>query len=185
MLPLKRNAHRLIHIVVDTSVARAASEKDKQPAKACRDSLEAIRKDERYRLAINDTLKREWLKEREEGEESSPYASRFALAWLTGMEQEGRVKTFSERKDFINQCIQASASLAAASAIQKDLHLVDLALQADQRVLSTDKKIVGHLSQLGKHVPEVCPILWVHPVDHDAPAWLAGGAPNRADCRIC
>jgi hypothetical protein len=118
MLPLKRNAHRLIHIVVDTSVARAASEKDKQPAKACRDSLEAIRKDEHYRLAINDTLKREWLKEREEGEESSPYASRFALAWLTGMEQEGRVKTFSERKDFINQCIQASASLAAASAIQ-------------------------------------------------------------------
>ena len=118
MLPLKRNAHRLIHIVVDTSVARAASEKDKQPAKACRDSLEAIRKDEHYRLAINDTLKREWLKEREEGEESSPYASRFALTWLTGMEQEGRVKTFSERKDFINQCIQASASLAAASAIQ-------------------------------------------------------------------
>jgi hypothetical protein len=185
MLPLKRNAHRLIHIVVDTSVARAASEKDKQPAKACRDSLEAIRKDERYRLAINDTLKREWLKEREEGEESSPYASRFALAWLTGMEQEGRVKTFSERKDFINQCIQASASLAAASAIQKDLHLVDLALQADQRVLSKDKKIVGHLRQLGKHVPEVCPILWVHPVDHDAPAWLAGGAPARDDCRIC
>ena len=185
MLPLKRNAHRLIHIVVDTSVARAASEKDKQPAKACRDSLEAIRKDEHYRLAINDTLKHEWLKEREEGEESSPYASRFALAWLTGMEQEGRVKTFSERKDFINQCIQASASLAAASAIQKDLHLVDLALQADQRVLSKDKKIVGHLRQLGARVPEVCPILWVHPVDHDAPAWLAGGAPNRADCRIC
>jgi len=185
MLPLKRNAHRLIHIVVDTSVARAASEKDKQPAKACRDSLEAIRKDERYRLAINDTLKREWLKEREEGEESSPYASRFALAWLTGMEQEGRVKTFSERKDFINQCIQASASLAAASAIQKDLHLVDLALQADQRVLSTDEKIVGHLRHLGKHVPEVCPILWVHPVDHKAPDWLDQGAPARDDCRIC
>ena len=185
MLPLKRNAHRLIHIVVDTSVARAASEKDKQPAKACRDSLEAIRKDERYRLAINDTLKHEWLKEREEGEESSPYASRFALAWLTGMEQEGRVKTFSERKDFINQCIQASASLAAASAIQKDLHLVDLALQADQRVLSTDEKIVGHLRRLGARIPAICPILWVHPVDHDAPAWLAGGAPNRADCRIC
>ena len=184
MLPLKRNAHRLIHIVVDTSVARAASEKDKQPAKACRDSLEAIRKDERYRLAINDTLKHEWLKEREEGEESSPYASRFALAWLTDMESEQRVKMFTECRDFIDQCIQASAQLAA-SAIQKDLHLVDLALQADQRVLSKDKKIVGHLRQLGKHVPEVCPILWVHPVDHDAPAWLAGGAPNRADCRIC
>jgi hypothetical protein len=127
MLPLKRNAHRLIHIVVDTSVARAASEKDKQPAKACRDSLEAIRKDERYRLAINDTLKREWLKVREEG---SPYASRFALAWLTDMESEQRVKTFSERKDFINQCIQASASLAAASVIQKDLHLAALAIIA-------------------------------------------------------
>ncbi len=177
-----------MHIVVDTSVARAVGESGKQPAKACRDSLAAILQDKHYRLAMNDTLKREWLKEREEGEEgeeSSSYASRFALAWLTGMEQEGRVKTFSERKDFINQCIQASASLAAASAIQKDLHLVDLALQADQRVLSTDKKIVGHLRRLGARVPEVCPILWVHPVDHDAPAWLAGGAPARDDCRIC
>ena len=171
-----------MYIVVDTSVARAVGESGKQPAKACRDSLAAILQDKHYRLAMNDTLKREWLKVREEG---SPYASRFALAWLTDMESEQRVKTFSERKDFINQCIQASASLAAASAIQKDLHLVDLALQADQRVLSKDKKIVGHLRQLGKHVPEVCPILWVHPVDHDAPAWLAGGAPARDDCRIC
>jgi hypothetical protein len=96
-----------------------------------------------------------------------------------------RLVVLPERKDFINQCIQASASLAAASAIQKDLHLVDLALQADQRVLSTDKKIVGHLRRLGARVPEVCPILWVHPVDHDAPAWLAQGAPDRDDCRIC
>ena len=96
-----------------------------------------------------------------------------------------RLVVLPERKDFINQCIQAGASLAAASAIQKDLHLVDLALQADQCVLSTDKKIVGHLRQLGARVPEVCPILWVHPVDHDAPTWLAQGAPNRADCRIC
>ena len=176
-----------MHIVVDTSVARAVGESGKQPAKACRDSLAAILQDKHYRLAMNDTLKREWLKEREEGEEgeeSSPYASRFALAWLTDMESEQRVKMFTECRDFIDQCIQASAQLAA-SAIQKDLHLVDLALQADQRVLSTDKKIVGHLRQLGARVPEVCPILWVHPVDHDAPTWLAQGAPNRADCRIC
>ena len=177
-----------MYIVVDTSVARAVGESGKQPAKACRDSLAAILQDKHYHLAMNDTLKREWLKEREEGEEgeeSSPYASRFALAWLTDMESEQRVKTFSERKDFINQCIQASASLAAASAIRKDLHLVDLAIQADHRVLSTDKKIVGHLRRLGARVPQVCPILWVHPVDHDAPAWLAGGAPARDDCRIC
>ncbi len=176
-----------MHIVVDTSVARAAGESGKQPAKACRDSLEAIRRDKRYWLAMNETLKREWLKEREEGEESGSYASRFALAWLSGMEREDRVKTFSENKDFINQCIQASASLAAAFAIQKDLHLVDLAIQADHRVLSTDKKIVGHLRQLGARIPAICPILWVHPVDHDAPAWLAGGAKEeeRKDCFIC
>ena len=170
-----------MYIVVDTSVARAVGESGKQPAKACRDSLAAILQDKHYHLAMNDTLKREWLKVREEG---SPYASRFALAWLTDMESEQRVKMFTECRDFIDQCIQASAQLAA-SAIQKDLHLVDLALQADQRVLSTDEKIVGHLRRLGARIPAICPILWVHPVDHDAPAWLAGGAPNRADCRIC
>jgi hypothetical protein len=96
-----------------------------------------------------------------------------------------RLVVLPERKDFINQCIQASASLAAASAIQKDLHLVDLAIQADQRVLSTDEKIVGHLRRLGARIPAICPILWVHPVNHDAPAWLVGGAPARDDCRIC
>ena len=83
------------------------------------------------------------------------------------------MKTFSER--IINQCKQTSASLAAASAIHKDLHLVDLALLANQRVPS----IVGHLRRLGARVPEVCPILWVHPVDHDAPDWLVGGASAR------
>ena len=61
-----------MYIVVDTSVARAVGESGKQPAKACRDSLAAILQDKHYHLAMNDTLKREWLKEGEDGEESSP-----------------------------------------------------------------------------------------------------------------
>jgi hypothetical protein len=167
-----------MHIVVDTSVARAAGESDKQSAKACRDSLEAIRQRNHYRLAMNTTLKDEWQKTRAEG---TPYASRFAIAWLTDMTAQGRVTMFPERSDLQARCLQVSNQ----TAIQKDLHLVDLALQANQRVLSMDKRVVGHLRQLGARVPAICAILWVHPVDHDAPAWLAQGAPARNDCRVC
>jgi len=173
-----------MRIVVDTSVARAAGKSEDRTAQACFNSMEAIFAESSYLAAFNRSLLREWLKKiKDRKGRERRYASCYASEWFLKM--RGRLVILPERKDFINQCIQASASLAAASAIQKDLHLVDLALQADQRVLSKDKKIVGHLRQLGKHVPEVCPILWVHPVDHDAPAWLAGGAPARDDCRIC
>ncbi len=77
-------------------------------------------------------------------------AADHASDWFLKMRR--RLVVLPERKDFINQRMQASASLAAASAIQKDLHLVDLAIQADRRVLSTDKKIVRHLRRLGARV---------------------------------
>jgi hypothetical protein len=173
-----------MRIVVDTSVARAAGDSGDRTAQMCLNSLEAILEKPSHLAAFNQSLLREWFKEIEDRRgRKRRYASSSASEWFLKMRR--RLVVLPERKDFINQCIQASASLAAASAIQKDLHLVDLAIQADHRVLSTDKKIVGHLRQLGKHVPEVCPILWVHPVDHKAPAWLAGGAPARDDCRIC
>ena len=173
-----------MRIVVDTSVARAAGESEDRTAQACFNSLEAILAESSYLAAFNRSLLREWLKKiKDRRGRERRYASCYASEWFLKM--RGRLVILPERKDFINQCMQAGASLAAASAIRKDLHLVDLAIQADHRVLSTDKKIVGHLRQLGAHVPEVCPILWVHPVNHDAPTWLAGGAPARDDCRIC
>ena len=173
-----------MRIVVDTSVARAAGDSGDRTAQMCLNSLEAILEKPSHLAAFNQSLLREWFKEIEDRRgRKRRYASSSASEWFLKMRR--RLVVLPERKDFINQCKQASASLAAASAIQKDLHLVDLAIQADHRVLSTDKKIVGHLRRLGAHVPEVCPILWVHPVDHDAPAWLAGGAPARDDCRIC
>jgi len=172
-----------MRIVVDTSVARAAGESENRTAQACLNSLEAIWAESSYLAAFNQSLLREWFKEiADKRGRKRRYASSSASEWFLKMRR--RLVVLPEREDFINQCIQASAQLAA-SAIQKDLHLVDLAIQADQRVLSTDKKIVGHLHQLGTRVPEVCPILWVHPVDHNAPAWLAQGAPARDDCRIC
>ena len=173
-----------MRIVVDTSVARAAGDSGDRTAQACLNSLEAILEKPSYLAAFNQSLLREWFKEIEDRRgRKRRYASSSASEWFLKMRR--RLVVLPERKDFINQCMQAGASLAAASAIRKDLHLVDLAIQADHRVLSTDKKIVGHLRHLGKHVPEVCPILWVHPVDHKAPDWLDQGAPNRADCRIC
>jgi hypothetical protein len=173
-----------MRIVVDTSVARAAGDSGDRTAQACLNSLEAILAKSSYLAAFNQSLLREWFKEIEDRRgRKRRYASSSAGEWFLKMRR--RLVILPERKDFINQCMQAGASLAAASAIRKDLHLVDLAIQADHRVLSTDEKIVGHLRRLGARVPEVCPILWVHPVDHDAPAWLAGGAPARDDCRIC
>ena len=183
-----------MRIVVDTSVARAAGEGD-HTARACLDSLETMVRIKSYTAVFNRSLLKEWFRVLEDkAGKKRTHASSFAVDWfrkmrkkvqvLPGQHQRSRVQVFRERRHFINYCLQASSQLAV-SAIEKDLHLVDLALQADQRVLSTDKKIVGHLRRLGARVPEVCPILWVHPVDHDAPAWLAGGAPARDDCRIC
>lgn len=138
-------------IVVDASVARAAGESGKPQPEACRQSLLAIL-NHGHRLAMSAPIRTEWMKSR--SDKTIPYASLFALRWLTQMQSAGRVEeiTLAENSALRQRCLQAlqedRQTVTSVEAVSKDFHLVETALQADRRVLSLDKRIVHHLEKL-------------------------------------
>lgn len=176
-------------IVVDVSVARSASESGKPQPEACRRALLALR-DNAHRLALSASGRKEWLKKRSE-QSPLPYASLFALRWLTDMQSAGRVVEIGlEANSVLRQrCLQAlqnnPQTATLVNPVSKDFHLVETALLSDQRVISLDAKIVQHLAQLQDTAEDICRVMWVHPIAHSAEDWLKNGAPAEARLFIC
>lgn len=159
-------------IVIDASVTRAAGESGKPEPSACRATLLAMLT-HNHKVAMSVSLRGEWMKPRPDTH--SPCATAFALRWLTQMQSQRRVVEIHATPDseaLRHRCIvaldQNPQTTTSAPAVAKDFHLVDLALQTDRRVVSLDRKIVTHLALLKDSAPEICPIMWLHPVQHDA-----------------
>ena len=166
-------------IVVDTSVARAASSSSANAeARCCWLSLDAMGSGG-YRLAMNRQLHEEWLRtatDRPQGEWRY-YVSRHAMSWLTEMTSRGRVMWVGayEGNDIRSRIFSAVGDQRIRET-SKDLHLVEAALASDSRVISCDREIRRSLIQAATQVEVLRSILWVHPLDNDAPLWLADGA---------
>lgn len=176
-------------IVIDASVARAASESGKPEPSACRATLLAMLT-HNHKVAMSASLCGEWMKPRPDTH--SPYATAFALRWLTQMQSQQRVVEIHATPDseaLRHRCIVASdqnpQTTTSAPAVAKDFHLVDLALQTDRRVVSLDRKIVTRLALLKDSTPEICPIMWLHPVQHDAAEWLRNGGFEDEQYYVC
>lgn len=175
-------------IVVDASVARAAGESGKPEPEACRLALLAI-KNNNHRLAMSQQIRDEWMRAR--SGRLVPYASLFALQWLTDMQRAGRVQMvkLARSSQLRRRCLNALAhnphTQNLVSAIAKDFHLIETALKTDQRVLSLDQKIVGHLAHLKNTTGAICAVMWVHPVIHRASNWLDHGAPDTPAYHVC
>lgn len=176
-------------IVIDASVARAAGESGKPEPSACRATLLAMLT-HNHKVAMSVSLRGEWMKPRPDTH--SPYATAFALRWLTQMQSQRRVIDITSSPDseaLRNRCIAAldqnPQTKTSAPAVAKDFHLVDLALQTDRRVVSLDRKIVTHLALLKDSTPEICPIMWLHPVQHDAAEWLRNGGFEDEQYYVC
>ncbi len=154
-------------IVVDASVARAAGETQNIIAQKCREVLDGIFSHD-HQLALSKPTYDEWLKKRsEEDELSTPYASRYAIQWLTKMtSQRDRIKwiEISEHQEFIDQIV-AAAPLQDQIQVKKDCHLVATAIASDRRVVSNDGKIRKHFQNIGGSIKVLCEILWLNPIN--------------------
>lgn len=116
----------------------------------------------------------------------------FSPRWLTQMQSQRRVieiHSTSDSEALRNRCIAALVhnpqTRTSAPAVAKDFHLVDLALQTDRRVVSLDRKITTHLALLKDSAPEICPIMWLHPVQHHAAEWLRNGGFEDEQYYVC
>ncbi|MCK6507126.1 hypothetical protein L6R53_27785, partial [Myxococcota bacterium] len=158
-----------MRVVIDTSVARAASVDGGAPAPACAQALRAIEGCHSLHVAMSPSLKQEWQRHR----------SLFATQWLGLMIARKRLQALTPvpRTDVLD----AAADLPGkrSTAVSKDLHLVDLAFASDRRILALDDTQRALLCRLVRSVPDLASLHWANPTDDPCVPWLAGGAPDE------
>ena len=153
-------------IVVDASIAHAAgSFESKHPTGIrCRECLAAVR-GTGHRLAWNAPIKSEW----------TSHESAFASSWRAEMFRRGKVTVVPDDSIGEVRAAVATAPTERHSALLKDAHIVEAALNSDHRVLSCDSKACGHWRTVCEAYAPIGIINWVDPTnDHQgANAWLA------------
>src|SRR4051794_18099509 len=74
--------------------------------------------------------------------------------------------------------LMAAPSEPARAAMEKDVHLIEAAIQHDRIVLSRDEAMRHILRDVAEEIREIAQILWANPaIEEDGVlVWLEGGA---------
>jgi hypothetical protein len=163
-------------LVVDTNVARSASESEKPVSDACRQVLQTMLS-EQHRVVLSATQYWEWQK----------HQSGFSKNWLRQMVGRKLHVVLSPEPDsgLTERIYTLDCTEKAQAEMLKDVHLLENALASDDVVLSQETNVFGLLCTHAAALRVPRPVAWVNPVD-DAPAcvaWLKAGAEvGKARC---
>jgi hypothetical protein len=125
---------------------------------------------------MSEVLRAEWRVHQ------TPFASR----WLANLKARKRVAWLREpgpRLDILDAAVEVLTE-RQVEAVRDDLHVVELALSTDLRVLSDDRRQRELLVRLVERVPELGALAWVGAAMPGAPEWLGAGAPLGAPHRV-
>jgi hypothetical protein len=86
-----------------------------------------------------------WMIWRTIGTEWDKHPSGFARQWRVAMVKIGQVRPVSDDPDeALREVIQSQPDEGVVSQLLRDAHLIEAALEYDQRVASLDQKVRGH-----------------------------------------
>ena len=157
-------------LVIDASIAGAATEKEVPTSRYCRDFLLAVL-EICHKVVMTPELLAEWKRHR----------TSFARKWLRQMYGRNKVVMVSAMKDSAieKRLSKAVAKAAERQAVLKDVLLLKAAFAADRLIASRDDTARRILSRCCSGVPEIADIVWVNPVnpEEEALSWLKRGAP--------
>lgn len=156
-------------LVVDTNVARSASESQHPISDACRRVLEAMQA-QQHRVVLSATQYQEWQK----------HQSGFAKRWLQQMMGRKLYVVLNPEPDsgLRDQIHRLDCTDKAQAEMLKDAHLLENALATDDVVLSQETNVYrlfcAHAAGLG--LPR--PVAWVNPTDKPSACveWVTAGA---------
>lgn len=166
-------------IVVDASVARAAGDTSMHPtSKNCRETLQAVTSSE-INIATCSALVSEWKK----------HQSNYSRLWLVSMIARGRFKCLSPDplNNALRECINDHAKTdKCADAMEKDAHLIEIALQTGKRIIALDETVRNLYKNLSLHHPPIKNVLWANPViDEDSTIeWVSNGCPSISRLKL-
>lgn len=178
-------------IVVDTSVARSASETQNPTSIHCRETLEAL-DNSGHSLAMSDPLWEEWNRrvlDRPAGFWDK-YASRYAMEWYASMQMRSRVRwaDLLANNPLRDQAVASASILWPGShvpeEIEKDFPLIETAIATDRRVISLNDRQRQQFKRIAQDVPDIGTILWIDPDREDTPGWLHDGAPEMSGLHL-
>ena len=166
-------------LVVNASVARAAGgeEATASVSISCTEFLETFRDECVHHVVMTPELSEEWDENQ----------SKFAVTWLRSMIAR---KRFDYVELPVNQALRDEIEGTATSDneiddMQKDFHLLEVARETDQTIISLDETIRQLFARASQHVGEIRDIIWVNPIyaeEEEPVIWLQNGAPPE-DCR--
>lgn len=156
-------------IVVDTNVARSASESMHPVSDACRRALETMQA-EQHRVVLSATQYWEWQK----------HQSGFAKKWLQQMMGRKLHVLLSPEPDsgLTDRIHSLECTEKTQREMLKDVHLLENALATDDTVLSQETNVFNLFTEHAQALQIPRQVAWVHPVDNDAACvvWLEAGA---------
>lgn len=168
---------RAVAVVVDASIAGSCGrEGATHPhAAACLDTLKMVREGTTLEVAMSPALQREW----------EEHSSRYARKWLLNMRSSRRVRDVkAPLHSATRRAVRALRNDGVRQAIEKDMHLVEAAFDADERVVSLDEAVRGYLGLLVGKVADLRKLQWANPLASGCLEWLKAHAPEDARWRL-
>lgn len=171
-MPRKAAKRRL---VIDTDIARSASESASQDQRAalCREFLEVIR-DLSFRVVLTPQIFAEWEK----------HWSRFTVKWLSNMTARKLTVYLRdvENPELWSRIEAVAPDYKVREAMFKDFHLIEAALASDQTISSLDETARDNFKQIVPLLIDIRDIIWLNPEksEEGCTAWLKNGAEYEA-----
>jgi hypothetical protein len=164
-------------LVIDTDIARSASQSDDPLAKACSDTLETVRQHQHH-LVMSPAAWEEWQRHR----------SGYAANWLRTMLARKLVIWLNDVTDpqLRMRLSKAVTNLKDREAMLKDIHLLEAALATDERVLSRNDAQREQFAGVCENIKEIQVVMWLNPVTQAVACltWLQNGAPDDEQHRL-
>ncbi|RYY20435.1 MAG: hypothetical protein EOO36_03310 [Cytophagaceae bacterium] len=159
--------------MVDTNVARSASESQHPVSDACRQVLEAIMTNQ-HRVVLSATQYWEWQK----------HQSGYAKAWLTRMMGKKLHVVLTPEPDsgLADSIHKLECTGKARAEMLKDVHLLESALATDHAVVSQETNVLGLFITHAQPLRIPRPVAWVNPIENTptCTSWLEAGAALKA-----
>lgn len=158
-------------LVIDACIAQGAGTNEiSAQSEACRETLDLAKK-HGHRLAWSEEIAEEW----------GVHASGYSLRWWRVMQAHGRLHELGSVpcSDALSTAIAAqAANPGERRCMMKDAHLLAAAAATDRRVISTERRCVGHFRRLARSHAPIQAVMWVDPTQEepDGMAWLKAGA---------
>lgn len=132
-----------------------------------------------HRAALSDELAAEW----------DNHQSPFFMTWRIQMKNLGKIVDIASKPDHqgLRDKILATASTAKKQTeMQKDIHLVEAALESDRIIASLEQNSRALFHQAADTVPELRQVMWINPVElkGELESWLKKGLSPKPGLKL-